>query len=39
MIEVILEVFIIGLLTLLAGIVLIVVNDIVGENRSTTHNR
>ena len=39
MIEVILEVLIIGLLTMLAGIVLVVVNDIVGEDRSMNHNR
>ncbi len=39
MIEVILEVLIIGLLTMLAGIILVVVNDIVGTDRSTNHNR
>jgi hypothetical protein len=39
MIEVILEVCIIGLLTMLAGIILVVVNDIVGTDRSTDHTR
>ena len=39
MIEVILEVLIIGLLTLLAGIILMVVNDIVNIGRSTNHNQ
>ena len=39
MIEAILEVLIIGLLTMLAGIVLMVVNDVFGKDRSTTHNR
>lgn len=38
MIEVILEVLIIGLLTMLAGIILIVVNDIVGNSHSTNDN-
>jgi len=39
MIEAILEVLIIGLLTMLAGIVLMVVNDVFGTDRSTTHDR
>jgi NADH:ubiquinone oxidoreductase subunit 3 (subunit A) len=38
MIEVILEVLIIGLLTMLAGIILVVVNDIVGTDRSTNNH-
>jgi hypothetical protein len=39
MIEVILEVIIIGLLTMLAGIILMVVNDILDTGRSTKDNR
>jgi hypothetical protein len=39
MIEVILEVLIIGLLTMLAGIILMVVSDIVNSGRSTNHNQ
>ena len=39
MIEVILEVLIIGLLTMLAGIILMVVNDILNNGRSTNDNQ
>ena len=39
MIEVILEVLIIGLLTMLAGIILMVVNDIVNNAHSTKDNQ
>jgi hypothetical protein len=39
MIEVILEVLIIGLLTMLAGIILMVVNDILNDGHSTNDNR
>jgi hypothetical protein len=39
MIEVILEVLIIGLLTMLAGIILMVVNDIINSGHSTNDNQ
>ncbi len=39
MIEVILEVLIIGLLTMLAGIILMVVSDILRNGRSTNDNQ
>lgn len=39
MIEVILEVLIIGLLTMLAGIILMVVNDIFNDGHSTNDNQ
>jgi hypothetical protein len=39
MIEVILEVIIIGLLTMLAGIILMVVNDIFNNGHSANDNR
>jgi hypothetical protein len=39
MIEVILEVLIIGLLTMLAGIILMVVNDILKYGHSTNDNQ
>jgi len=39
MISVILEVLIIGLLTMLAGIILMVGSDIVNNGRSTDHNQ